>query len=434
MKGRRTSYHYRVNHAVYWQRGGTPSVTPLRGPTRCDVVVVGGGMAGLTCADVLVQRGVRVALLEQRYCGAGASGLSSGFVTPDSELALHDLVTSLGEARGRRLWDFASGGVARIRGTIERFGLDCDHQVQDSLLVARSTRAYRKAVEPEHRTRSAQGEGSTLYDRESLPPVLAARDVHGGVRYGDTFGIDSYAYCRGVRDALERCGVSIHEGTPALRLTAGGVETPTGSVEADAIAVFTDRWLAALGLAPAAVGEVQTFLAVSQPLRDDELRAIFPAEPLMVWDTDLVYQYFRAIGGGRLLVGASDLRETYARREARRSPRVLRRMRRYLARQFPSVRIELEWFWPGRLGVSKDFLPILGRRDARRFFAGAGAGLPWAAALGAYVADAITHGRQELDQELSPARRFAVGSRVQRVLGKPVAFALSHAAAKYLRR
>jgi len=156
----------------------------------------------------------------------------------------------------------------------------------------------------------------------------------------------------------------------------------------------------------------------------------------MVWDTDLVYQYFRAIGEGRLLVGASDLRETYARRESRDSPQVLGRMRRYLARQFPSVRIELEWFWPGRLGVSKDFLPVLGESDSRprAFFAGAGAGLPWAAALGAYVADKVTQGRSDLDAELSPDRRFAIGSRVQRVLGKPLSFALSHAAVKYLRR
>ena len=60
-------------------------------------------------------------------------------------------------------------------------------------------------------------------------------------------------------------------------------------------------------------------------------------------------------------------------------------------------------------------------------------GLPWAAALGEYVADKIVQGREELDEVLSPRRPFTIGPRVQRVLGKPVSFALSHAAAK-LRR
>jgi glycine/D-amino acid oxidase-like deaminating enzyme len=85
--------------------------------------------------------------------------------------------------------------------------------------------------------------------------------------------------------------------------------------------------------------------------------------------------------------------------------------------------------------VSKDFAPVVGRHgDLPAHFAGAAAGLPWAAALGEYLAQKITDGRDEFDEILSPKRHFAVGARLQRLLGKPVAFALSHAAAKYLRK
>jgi gamma-glutamylputrescine oxidase len=393
-------------------------------------------MAGLTCADVLAERGIAVLVLEQDYCGAGASGRSSGFVTPDSELELRDLVTRLGDTRGRQLWDFARGGVARIRGTIERLAIECDFQVQDSLFVASSDRDFRDVIAPEHREHSRHGEASTLYGPEALASVLGARGYRGGVRYDSTFAIDSYAFCRGLRDALERRGVRVHEGTRVLRITHEGVETPEGSVKAEAVALFTDRWLTDPVLAAAAVYHVQTFLAVSEPLRPEHLRAIFPTETMMVWDTDLVYQYFRATGDGRLLVGASDLRQTYARHETRFSPPVLRRMRRYLARQFPSVPIALERFWPGLLGISKDFLPVVGQASEhpRAYFAGAAAGLPWAAALGEYVANKIVQGRDELDDVFSPQRRFTIGSHLQRVLGKPLAFALSHAAAKYFRR
>lgn len=393
-------------------------------------------MAGLTCADVLAERGLQVVVVERAFCGAGASGKSSGFITPDSELGLLDLVSSYGEARGRDLWEFASSGLERIRRTIATLAIDCDYQVQDSLFVARTARAFRKAVEPEHRSRVAHGLPATLYGREELRSVLGARAYHGGVRSGGTFAINSYAYCRALRAALERRGVRIYEGTSVTRFTGQGVEAAQGSVAASAVAVFTDHGLAAVGPAGPAVYHVQTYLAVSKPLRDEDVRAIFPGDPLMVWDTDLVYQYFRLTGDGRLLIGASDLRHTYARRETRDNPGVLGTMRRYLAEQFPRVRIELEYFWPGLLGVSKDFLPILGRHDAfpQVRFAGAGAGLPWAAALGEYVADQITGGRDELDAVLSPARPFTIGTRPQRLLGKPVSFALSHAAVKYLRR
>ena len=52
-----------VRQSVYWYKDKTPESDPLRGATTADVVVVGGGVAGLTCADVLAQRGMDVVVL-----------------------------------------------------------------------------------------------------------------------------------------------------------------------------------------------------------------------------------------------------------------------------------------------------------------------------------------------------------------------------------
>jgi gamma-glutamylputrescine oxidase len=422
--------------SVYWYGGRTPRVEPLQGAVQSEVVVVGGGMAGLTCAQTLAARGVEVALVERAFCGAGASGRTSGFITPDSELELSDLVANYGERQGRALWEFARSGLERIRRTIQERAIECDYQVQDSLFVARTARAFRKVVEAEHRTHVSLGYRSTLYDRGSLGAIIGARAYHGGIRYAGTFGINSYAYCRTLRDDLERRGVRVYEGTPVVRLTGRGVETPAGTVTAKTVVVLTDRCLPGLGLAVPAVYHVQTFLAVSRPLRVHEIRSLFPGDHLMVWDTDLVYQYFRITGEGRLLVGGAQLRSMYSRREARSSPGVVRRLYRYLGEQFPSLKVELEHFWPGLIGVSKDFAPVVGRHHAHpsAYFAGAGAGLPWAAALGEYLAQKITEGRDELDEVLSPGRPWTIGPRLQRLLGKPMAFALSHGAAKYVRK
>lgn len=422
--------------SVYWYGGRTPPVEPLRGDARSEVVVVGGGMAGLTCAQTLAARGVEVAVVERAFCGAGASGKTSGFVTPDSELELSDLVSNYGESPGRALWEFAKSGLERIRRTIGELAIDCDYRVQDSLFVARSARAFRKVIEAEHRTHAALGYRSTLYDRASLEAIVGSRAYHGGIRYAGTFGINSYAYCRALRDELERRGVRIYEGTPVMRLTGRGVETPQGTVAAGRVAVLTDRCLPALGLAAAAVYHVQTFLAISRPLRAGEILAVFPGDHLMVWDTDLVYQYYRITGEGRLLVGGAHLWSMYARRAAGSNPRVLRLLYRYLGEHFPSLQVDFEHFWPGLIGVSKDFAPVVGRHDAfpAVYFAGAGAGLPWAAALGEYLAQKITEGRCELDELLSPQRSFTIGPRLHRLLGKPLAFALSHGAAKYRRK
>jgi gamma-glutamylputrescine oxidase len=424
-----------MDQSVYWYDHETPRAEPLRSAVRSEVVVVGGGIAGLTCAQTLAARGTDVTVVERAFCGAGASGKSSGFVTPDSELELSDLVSNYGERRGQALWEFARSGVERIRRTIEELAIDCDYQVQDSLFVARSARAFRKVIEAEHRTHSSLGYRSTLYDRESLTAIVGSRAYHGGIRYAGTFGMNSYAYCRALRDEIERRGVRIYEGTPATRLTEHGIETPCGAVAARTVVVLTDRDLPALGLAAPAVYHVRTFLAVSRPLAADEIRVIFPGDRLMVWDTDVIYQYFRITGGGRLLVGGAHPWSMYARGGIRSGSRVARKLRRYLGEHFPSLDIELQHLWPGLLGVSLDFAPVVGRHDGLPvYFAGAGAGLPWAAALGEYLAQKITNGRAELDEMLSPERHLAIGRPLQRLLGKPVAFALSHAAAKYVRK
>ena len=422
-----------MDPSVYWYGQRIPQVEPLRTTVSSEVVIVGGGIAGLTCAQALAERGIDVALVEQAFCGSGASGKSSGFVTPDSELDLSDLVANYGEACGQELWEFARSGVERIRGTIKALSIDCDYQIQDSLFVARSARAFRKVIEVERRAHASLGYRSTLYDKSSLREILGSRVYQGGLRQAGTFGINSFAYCRALRSALAHQGVRILEGTPVTRLTAGGVETPDGAVTAPTVAVLTDRELPALGLAAPAVYHIQTFLSISKPLRASEIRMIFPEERLMVWDTDLIYQYFRITGEGRLLLGGGDLRSMYSRRESRSSVRIARKLCRYMSRHFPSLRFEIDHLWPGLIGVSADFAPVVGRHDTLPavFFAGAGAGLPLSAALGEYLAQKIADGRDDLDAMLSPHRRFPIGRQVQNLLGKPGAFMVSHGMAKY---
>ena len=126
----------KLRDAVFWFDRKAPPLPALEGALDTDVVVVGGGMMGLMCARTLRARGQRVCLVEAETCGAGASGRSSGLITPDSELELRDLVRQFGPEEAPRLWDFALGGVKAIRQAIVEDQIDCDMQVQDALFVA----------------------------------------------------------------------------------------------------------------------------------------------------------------------------------------------------------------------------------------------------------------------------------------------------------
>jgi gamma-glutamylputrescine oxidase len=422
----------RLRDAVFWFDRKAPLLPPLERALDTDVVVVGGGMMGLMCARTLRARGQRVCLVEAETCGAGASGRSSGLITPDSELELRDLVRQFGPEEAPKLWEFALGGVKAIRQAILEDQIDCDMQVQDALFVA-ATGGGAQVISAEYAARNTFGYSSTFYSRESLPSILGSPAYFGALRFGDTFSIDAYRACAGLRQGLLQTGAQIFERSPVTRILENGVETPGGAVRARAVIVCADRFLPALGLARREVYHVQTFLAISEPLGNSDIDRMFPRGPLMVWDTDLTYKYFRLTGDRRLLIGGGTLASTYSPREQHRPEQAVRRLTSYLARRFPDVRVKFIACWPGLIGISKDFAPVVGchpRYSSVHYAAGA-AGLPWAAALGRYLAEKVLDGRHDVDAPLAVQRRFAIGPHLQAILGAPAAFAMSHGILKF---
>jgi len=398
------------------------------------VVVVGGGVAGLACAQALHEQGRKVVLLEKEECGVGASGRSSGFVTPDSEMELSSLVHHGGMERAKRLWEFVVSGVEDIRGNIQRHNIECDYQVQDSLFLANSPEGASRVID-EHDARIRLGYDSALYDAKTIRSILGSAECCGGVRYPGTFSINAYGYCQGMRDVLRDSGVVIHEHSCVTEIDDGRVVANGFTIRADAVLLCVDHVLPQFALLPNEVYHIQTFLAVSAPLTDAQMSTIFPESPLMVWDSDLIYQYFRLTGDDRLLLGASSLRYTYDRERASVVPRILDKMSAFARRKFPHTPIDLEYFWPGLIGVSKDLLPLAGQDAARptiSFVSGA-TGLAWAAALGRYLAEKLGSNRSDYDVEFDPKRHFAIDGTLQRFIGTPTAFALSHGIVK-LRR
>jgi gamma-glutamylputrescine oxidase len=422
---------------VYWhdqRRRSAPPSLPLSRDESADIVVVGGGVAGLACAQTLNDQGRKVILLEKDACGSGASGRSSGFITPDSEMELSSLVHSRGLERAKRLWEFVVSGVDDIRENIQRHNIDCDFQVQDSLFLATSPRGMARVI-AEHDARMRIGYDSTLYDANTIRSVLGSDECCGGVRYTGTFAINAYLYCQAMRDILRESGVTIHEQSCATEVHEGRVVANGFSVQADAVVLCVDHHLPEFHLLPTEVYHIQTFLAVTPPLTDAQVAAIFPDGRMMVWDSNLIYEYFRLTGENRLLVGASSPLYTYLRERHALVPAILRKMRAFVNEKFPHNSVDFEYFWPGLIGVSKDLLPLAARDAARpaiSFVSGA-TGLPWAAALGRYMAEKLISNRADYDAEFDPARHFVVGSAVESVIGKPAAFALSHGVVK-LRR
>jgi gamma-glutamylputrescine oxidase len=412
---------------VYWYQKSVKPTQSLKKSLKVDVAIIGGGMAGLHAALKFKQAGFSVAVLEHYLCGGGASGKSSGFITPNAELGLEHFYSLYGAEKAKLIWEFVSGGVQKIRDSIIDNKIDCDYQVQDTIVFANNKHDMKELVQ-EHEARLALQYKSTIYNATTIKDVVGSTGYVGGNRYGNTFGINPYAYLQGFKDVLLSLGVQIYEETPVLKIDEHAVETVGGVVTADKIIVCADRYIPELKKMKKEIYRVQTSLMISSPLSSAQIKKIFPDALMMAWDTDLVYQYFRLTGDNRLLLGGGSMWSSYWPWERHNAYSMYTKLLHYWQKKFPEVPVNFEYMWPGLIGVSKDLMPIAGRdkKNSHIYYVGAATGLPWAAALGSYSAEHMVNNRTDLDELFSPYRSFLVGGIVQSIIGNPITFGLSN--------
>ena len=411
---------------VFWylKRDGAKT---CRENQKVDVAVIGGGVAGLAAAQAFSKRGKKIALFEQYYCGSGASGKSSGFVTPNAELSFTDFSKRYDTKTARTIWDFIITGVNDIRDNIQQQRISCDYMPQDTLVVANSPKDLH-TLETEYRNLTASGYKAAFYTDAQVQSYIGSTHYYGGVRYEDTFSMNGYAYCQGLKTQLATVGVSIFEETPVIALDNHTLTTPYATIEADYIVVCGDRFLPDLGLLKQEVYHAQTFVMMSSPLTDEQANRMFPKNKFMVWDTELIYNYFRLTHDNRLLLGGGNFISTYAGQEKHNYTAIVTKLTGYLEKKFPELCVQFEYVWPGLIGLSKDIAPLAGpdKHNKHIYYVAAAAGLPIAAALGRYSAEHLIDGNTALDDYFDPYRPFPISGLAQSLLGTKLSFALSN--------
>ncbi|MES1247787.1 MAG: FAD-dependent oxidoreductase [Actinomycetota bacterium] len=350
---------------------GAPAAPPLAGDTTADVAIVGGGYTGLWTALSLRERdpSLRVVLVEAELCGAGPSGRNGGFVH-GYWATLASTLPLLGEEQALALARASEGIVPAVR---DRFG-DGVWLREGGMLMVSAAPAQDAAVDAAVRAAEAVGRPDQAVPREQaeLPSSPVFRR---GVWFPDGATVHPGRLVRALRRAAIEAGVSVHEGTPALRVRDGEVKTPLGTIRARDVVLATNAHLTAWRPAARHLTNFGSYVVLTEPAPGLLDEIVWTGGEAIV-DARMFLHYFRTLDDGRVLMGSGsgpigyrglvDARFSEDEPTALRAEVGLRRLLPGLA----AARVERAWGGP--IDVSADHLPFFGTKRGTRLHYGAG--------------------------------------------------------------
>jgi gamma-glutamylputrescine oxidase len=414
-----------------------PAIKSLKKDIQVDVLIIGGGMTGISAAAAFIGKGRKVALIERNILGGSSTGRSAGFLTPDSELELNQLERRFGKKGAMMLWNVPLAGTNIIVKNIGKYEINCDLIKQDSLFLGLGNSGL-KQIELEKQARAKINLESEVYDAQGVKKILGSNAFSSAVRYSGTYGISALQYVQGMKKVLLDAGVEIYEATEARKIIGHDVYTHEAKISADQIIVAMDKLEPSFSKFAKEVYHAQTFLCVSEPLSHSEQKNLFPTgKQFQCWDSSLVYSYWRLTGAGRLLLGGGSAVTTFMTHPYN-SDRVIKSVIRDFKRRFPALKnLHFVQYWPGLIDTTRDLLPTI-VRDAEAphvHYAFGIVGLPWASFCGDFLGRVLL-GEAHSDEMkyfsyFSDRRYFFLPSSLQKIIGKPLLFSFNNAWAKY---
>jgi gamma-glutamylputrescine oxidase len=393
------------------------------GECRADVAVVGGGIAGCSAALHLAQRGYKVALVEARFVGYGASGRSGGqliFGLAPSQKALR---AQVGRDDARRLFELSIEALDSTRTLIDTYAIACDYAV-NHVHVATKPRHVRELAEWADELHGDYGyESARLLSRDELQSHVCSKLYLGGLLDSRSGHLHSLKYTQGLARAAELEGVRIFENTQVLRYDGGNNRGGAGGT--GGVAVYSSRGVIHCehlilcgnayldGVAPPLARRilgVGTYIVATAPLDPTRACALLPSNAAVA-DINWILDYFRLTADHRLLFGG---RVSYS---AMQPPHLAESMRKRLVRVFPTLAdVSVDYTWGGYLDITMSRAPDFGRLASNVYYLQgfSGHGMALAGLAGKLVAEAVSGTAERFDVFARIPHRDFPGGRLLR--------------------
>lgn len=195
----------------YWI-GTTPATDypALTDNIRTDILIVGGGITGLTNAYLLQKEGFDVVVIDSGRITLSTSGHTTAKITSLHDLKYSSLVKKIGSDGAKKYGEINENAIALIENIIKENNINCDFSRQPNYVYTQEDE-YITKIEDEVKTAQDLGMPATFVTSLELP-----YQVKGAVCFHNQAQFHPRKYLLDMANAFVRNGGHIFENTTAI--------------------------------------------------------------------------------------------------------------------------------------------------------------------------------------------------------------------------
>lgn len=341
---------------------------PITSNRDTDVVIVGSGYTGLTCALFLAREyGIKATVLEANRVAWGCSTRNGGQgQNASGRLTRSQWISTYGQDMALRLHAEILEGFERFSALVR--DIDCDEAAGGHLYIAHRQRTFDKLQAESEVCNKIFGYKTRIIDRETLKTDwVDEAEAKGALHEPLGIGVNPAKLAFGYQRAARAAGAKIHPASPVLGITRHNnrfhVTTPGGVVRAGAVVLATGGYTGQT-LHKTVRSKIMPVLSnnmVTRPLSASEIAATSFKTHQVITDTRVLRYYYRLLPDNRLQIGS---RSAITGMDAD-NPVHVRVLTDGLARKFPALAgIEIDYSWWGWVDVSHDMMPRIVQPNA----------------------------------------------------------------------
>ena len=374
----------------------------LDGDLECEVVVIGGGINGMSTALRLVERGQDVVLLEAEFCGHGASSRNAGQLAgaPGGDLQLLNLLSRKKMPGMMRLAEHAAHHVEDF---IAKHDIDCDYEATGNAFAAVSRGQMGRVRRVAKIVTRAGGHVEVGTSAElGIPRGLVGgmRELVGGMMNPGKFVL-------GMRRVLLDSSARVFEQTKVNDVTRDGGEvvltTPQGTVRAKRVVMATNAYAGEWDITPKHLSvPIYVIEVETEPIAPERLAALGWTSRMGLVTQHAIMENYRLTPRNTIVFGVRRLERgtSYPLPEKVPDPGLVEELAGAFATRFPSLAdVAIDRAWGGWIAITSSWLPLAGQVGDDIYYSIAcnGHGLAQAPYIGTLIADAIVDGERHED-------------------------------------